>query len=541
MQAVDRPPGAVDYAAMRRRAFLNTLAAAPLAPAALAAAPSTPAQEKTWLFWDLWKLDTFTGAELRQGQARPRPEYVYEDPLLGSLSSWPSVSRDPESGKWRMYYGAAWRPLTLLAAESDDGLGWRPLASDVHTSAPAGQPKRAPHHLFTLPSGSGGSVYVDPDAADGYPYKLLAIQTNKIAKDRALASPEHPFHDLAKQTADAPRYFSDHLVIKSRDGRHWEADYAMVWNRPGWHPEPPVFGFHNAHTGRHAFTSRPGHGDRRVVLLDTADFREWSEPELLLQPDPLDQGLVEHYGMPVFPYAGAYVGLLWVFHINSTDRPSKYNRSLGWIDCQLAYSYDGRRFQRGPRRPFIPLSDPGEYGGGHLQPSAMAVVDDEIRIWSTAGKHTHGMGARMDEHGGRSGLAAITLHTLRKDGFFYLNSTGAWANVISKPLVLNRPGLTLNAAVPQGEILFQVTDVESRPITGFSFDECNAITDQDSTRLELTWSGSADRIVGKPVRLELRWLNGRVYALRGDWHFLDAQDWHLLEDGRSINPRWFDY
>lgn len=525
---------------MNRRSFLQTLSAVPAALAS-SAYGAEASDEKSWQFWDLWKLDTFTGAELRQGEPQLRSDLAYEDPLLGSLSSWPSVSRDPASGKWRMYYGAAWRPLTLLGAESEDGLHWTPMRTEEHASAPDGEPKQAPHHLFTLPSGSGGSVYVDPDAADGYPYKLLAIQTNRIAKERALALPAHPFHELANEVEGSPRYFSDHLVVKSRDGVRWEADYSMVWNRPGWHPEPPVFGFRNKHTGRHVFTSRPGHGDRRVALVDTGDFREWSEPELLMQPDPLDEGLIEIYGMPVFPYGGAYVGLPWVFHINSTDRPNKYNRSLGWIDCQLAYSFDGKRFQRGRRHAFIPRAAPGEYGGGHIQPSAMAAVGDEIRIWSTAGKHSHGMGALMEARGGRSGLAAITLHTLRKDGFTYLTSTGAWAHIISKPLALRSPDLTLNAAAPQGEVRCRIVDVEGRPIEGFDFADGRELVDVDATTLDLTWKGDWSSVVGKPVRLELRWLNGRVYALRGDWHFLDAQDWHLLEDGQAINPRWFDY
>ena len=514
---------------------------------ALAAAPSlaraAPPKNKTWLFWDLWKLDSLVGAELRQGEPRWRPQYNYEDPLLGSLSSWPSVSRDPETGKWRMFYSANWRPLQLLVAESEDGLRWKPAERPEFASAPTVEKKIAPHHVFTLPSGSGGSAYVDPKAVDGYRYKILAIQTHDHAKQRALGDSSHPFHELAKRTDGAPRFFSDHLVVKSRDGYRWEADYGAVWNKASWNPEPPVYGFYNSHSGKHTFTSRPGHGDRRVTILDTADFSDWSDPELLIQTDSLDDGLVEHYGMPVFPYEGAYVGLLWVFHINSTERPSKYNRSLGWIDCQLAHSYDGRRFQRGSRQPFLPLNPAGEYGGGHLQPSAMAVVDDEIRIWSTAGKHTHGMGDQMQERrGGREGLAAITLHTLRKDGFSYLASTGSWARIMSKPLVLNEPWLSVNASVPQGELRYQVTDVEAHPIPGFSFDECVPLVDSDLTDSPLRWKQARlDVILGKPVRLEVKWLNGRLYAFRGDWHFLDAQDWHLLEAGETLDQRWFDF
>ncbi len=440
-----------------------------------------------------------------------------------------------------MYYGAEWRPMTLLAAESEDGLAWRPLArpSSEFASSPAGEPKRAAHHLFTLPSGSGGSVYLDPVAEDGYPYKVFAIQTHGPARERALANPAHPFHDLANKQPKPLRYFSDHLVVKSRDGLRWEADYGAVWNKPGWTPEPPVYAFYNRHRRRHMLTSRPGHGDRRVVLLSSKDARSWADPELLLQPDPSDEPLLQFYGMPVFPYGGAYVGLLWTFHLNSTEPVGKYNRSLGWIDCQLAYSYDGLRFQRGLREPFLPRNAPGEYGGGHIQPSSLVLDRDEIRIYSTAGKHTHGMGARYAD---RPGSAAITVHTLRKDGFHYLESGGAWAHILSKPLQLRGDEIWMNAAAPQGEIRYQLTSVASEPLPGFEYENCAPLHRGDSTAWSLRWKEADLRsLTGRPIRLEIRWLNGRLYGFRGRWRFLDAQDWGLLEDERELDARWFDY
>lgn len=524
---------------MDRRSFLQSAA---LGLAAPAARPNpAPPQQKCWIFWDLWKLDSLHGATLRQGRPRWRPEHTHADPLLGSLSSWPAVHRDAESGRWRMYYGAAWRPLTLLAAESDDGLHWEPLArpASEFASAPGGQQKIAPHHLFTLPSGSGGSVYFDPVAADGYPYKLFAIQTHSIARERALADPSHPFHELARKTDDAPRYFSDHLVVRSRDGFRWEADYEAVWNKPGWHPEPPVYAFYNAARRRHTLTSRPGHGDRRVVILDSPDARQWSGPELLLQPDSTDEPLLQFYGMPVFPYGGAYVGLLWTFHLNSTDPVQKYNRSLGWIDCQLAYSYDGVRFQRGLREPFIPRTDPGELGSGHIQPSALVDTGDEIRIYSTGGQHSHGMGSRFDD---RRGMGAILCHTLRRDGFFYLESDGAWAQMTSKPMRLDSDSLTMNIEAPHGEARYQITDLEGRPLPGLRYDDCVPALETDDTAWTLRFREQSLRsALGKPVRIEVRWLHGRLYGFRGSWHFLDAQDMHLLDDGRPISPQWFDY
>ena len=40
-------------------------------------------------------------------------------------------------------------------------------------------------------------------------------------------------------------------------------------------------------------TVRPGWGDRRQCIQSTIDFRTWSGPESLLQPDALDEELIE--------------------------------------------------------------------------------------------------------------------------------------------------------------------------------------------------------------------------------------------------------
>jgi len=527
---------------MTRRDLLWSAAASGLASLpSVSAAASSSSEEKTWLFWDLWKLDMLQGAELRQGKPQLQPDASYEDPLLGSLSSWPAVIRSSDSGGWRMYYSAEWRPLTLLCAESEDGIRWRPMTRPAgeFASDPGGAKKIAPHHLYTLPSGSGGSVYADPVADDGYPCKIFAIQSGEITHARALNDENHQFHEYAKK-AQPQRYFSDHLTVVSKDGVRWKADYDAIWNKPHWHPEPPVYAYYNSRRAKHFMTSRPGHGDRRVVILDSNDARRWSEPELLFQPDPTDEPLIQFYGMPVIPYEGAFVGLLWVFHPAQFDVPDKYNYSLGRIDCQLAYSYDGVRFNRGFRQPLIGLEEQGKYGGGHFQPSSLTVVGDEIRIYSTAARHTHGMGSRFD--GRREGLAAITMHTLRRDGFTYLQSKGGWAGFVSKPWVLRGDSLTMNAAAPQGEIRYQVTTLESEPIPGLTFDDCVPLREGDSTAWRLRWKErSLGDVVGKPIRLAVRFLHGKIYSFRGDYHFIDAQDWHLLDGGKPIDPRWFDY
>jgi hypothetical protein len=431
-----------------------------------------------------------------------------------------------------MLYTTKWLPYTLMVAASDDGVRWQP-EPHPEIQPPEGE-KLAPHHLFTLPSGSGGGPYLDPVARDGYPFKVFAHQHGDPAVQRALANPKHYFHRLAKEGVNK-RCVVDHLTLVSRDGLHWKADFDAVWNQPAWHPEPPVYAYYIERLGVHAMTSRPGHGDRRVVIQTSEDARSWSGPELLLQPDPLDALLVQFYGMPVVAYEGQYVGLLWHFHCGDSTRLDRYNHYIGPLDCHLAYSFDGIRFQRAMRQALVPCNPPGEPGCGVIQTSCMVEAGEELRFYSSASKALHGMGES------RPGTIHILLHTLRRDGFQYLESTGNWGSFISKPLALFHPRLTVNAAAPSGEVRFQLTDLESRPLPGFTFEDCTPLRERDDTRWELRWKGSLETLLRKPIRLEVRMRHARIYAVRGDFHFPDAQDWHLLADGKEIDTRWFDY
>jgi len=523
---------------MNRRDFLQAVptAAATSAAASVAIAkvdPGAVAGSKTWLFWDLWKLDNLQGVTLRQGVARWRKEFTYQDPAVSSFSTWPLVYRDESAGKWRMLYTARWQPYTLLVAASEDGLHWKP---EPHPEiAPPGGSKVAPHHLFTLESGSGGGPYLDPRAADGNRFRVFAIQHGEPAVRRAQADPKHLFHAAARAGLKNKRIAVDHLTLVSRDGLHWKADYEAGWGQPGWHPEPPVYAFYNHRLKMHAMTSRTGHGERRVVIQTSRDARNWSGPELLLQPDPSDAPLVQFYGMPVVPYENHFVGLLWHFHIGDSTALNRYNHYIGPLDCHLAYSYDSVRFARGLRQPFIALNDPGEPGSGVIQTSCMVDAGEELRFYSSACTRMHG----LSEKG--AGAVHILLHTVRRDGFFYLESTGNWGSIISKPLALWDPTITVNAAAPTGEIQFQVTDLESNPIPGLTYDDCVALREGDQIRFPLRWKGSLEGVLRKPVRLAARFRHARLYAIRGNFHFLDAQDWLMLDEQLPIDTRWFDY
>ena len=524
---------------MNRRKFLRsvglvsaaTLATVPSsARSAWAEADGSPSKPKAWLFWDLWHLDRRHNLRHCQGEPTPRPEATYTHNVDG-LASWPTVCRMGDSGPWRMFYTASWKPYRLLVAQSDDGLNFEPLP--VPDVQPEGE-KVADNHVFTLAAGSGGGVYVDPVAADGCRFKVYAHQQGEPVYRRALADPTHRWHEIAKREG-VKRYMAEEMTLASRDGLHWQIRPEMNWGLPDWHPEPPIFGFWNHRLERHMMTVRPGWGDRRVCLQSTTDFRNWSGPELLLQPDPLDDELLELYGMPVFEYAGAYVGLLWVFHCETSEPTAGFNRFVGPLDCQLAYSYDGVRFVRGLRQPLIPRGAPGRHGCGGIEPSCLIETDDEIRIFSSGSKIQHGKGSSA-RRAGVTDFESILVHTLRKDGFMYLDSQGTWAGLTSKPLALLDPAIVMNAAAPFGEVHYQLTDLESRPVEGYTLDDCTPLVSGDSLSWPLRWRNrTGEELVGKIVRLELKFRAARIHAFRGNFHFIDAQDRWMLTDSKPID------
>ena len=81
---------------------------------------------KTWLFWDQWHIEHQDNVQVCQSKPKWIPEATYQDPGFDYLGFWPKVWRDAVSGQWRMLYFGSGAPLTLLAAESSDGIDWKP-------------------------------------------------------------------------------------------------------------------------------------------------------------------------------------------------------------------------------------------------------------------------------------------------------------------------------------------------------------------------------------------------------------------------------
>ena len=479
-------------------------------------------EPKTMLFWDYWKLQHADNVELVQG----RPEWVPEGTCYGAGSG--RVYFDEEVGKWRQLNAYT----DFYINESEDGIHWEP--AEFPDVVPEGG-KKAPNHVFRLP-GEGpapGWLYLDPVAADGYPYKIPVIESGPRVFERAIADPDHRWHDLAAECGEPRQHFMDHIVLVSRDGLTWETRTDYDWGQGLFSPEEPHFMFYNHLTGKHTLTVRPGLGDRRVCIMTTEDFKHWSEPRLILQPDLLDGKILEFYAMPVFPYGTHFVGFVWASHFASSEGPDWCVLHKGPQGPQLAYSPDGRMFVRPTREAFIEFNEPGEIGCHSIRPEGMVTLDDEIRIYSTGGLSAHGTPVpeeREDES------KALLLHTLRRDGFMYLRTKGYWGEFLTRPFAVFDGEFSMNAEALTGEVRYELRSWKNEPIEGYSFEECEPLRFDDTLRHPLRWQERRDlsELIGQVIRLRVKFYNARIYSFRGDYHFTDAHDLRLLNDGFEI-------
>lgn len=240
---------------------------------------------------------------------------------------------------------------------------------------------------------------------------------------------------------------------------------------------------------------RFGAGGRKVARSESSDFIHWSTPELVLAPDERDGPNTQFYGISIDLHEGVYVGMLWMFYIES--------KSVGRIDMQLCHSRDGRHWVRDPeRRVFIPNGPPGSWDFGDMRGACRSVIlEDRILIYYAGSQAPHGRGSEL-------GLGMdIGFATLRRDGWVSLDAGEGEATLVTKPFAHPGGELHINAEADTGWVKAEILDEDGKILLSSRALSENTL----DSPLDLGSEGLA-ALRDKTVRLNLAAKNARVYS-----------------------------
>ena len=398
-----------------------------------------------------------------------------------------SVYRDPDSGRYQMWYqagalGAApdrAHQCVVCYAESEDGLHWDKPNLGVHAF---GEEKDT--NIVLIGSGLGSrygcSVVVDPGDSGDRRYKMAYYDHGYDASGQVCAglfvafSPDGiHWHKYPDDSAHPDRAASSHRPVLAYWGAWYGdripladeigAEYGVL--RPSdaldaiWDPNLRRWVIYtkiwlNTPEGTYAWK-------RGVGRVTSEDFLHWSDLEVVLYPDEFDPPGMEMHHAPVFYHQGCYFGLM--------QRTDPQVRG-GIMDIELVISRDGLRFERPFRdEMFIPLAAGGEreWDGGSIFSNATPIrLEDELRLYY--GGYSQGtLTADDTRHISGVGLATLQLH--RFAGLRPLQYSGV---VSLKPRDLSRyRTLRLDAEINQGRILCEITHRSGFRVRGYTREE----------------------------------------------------------------------
>lgn len=438
----------------------------------------------TQLFFDDSRLFGRGGTTRTYGT--PALACEYSDPAFSTDYCSPWVLR--VDGQYVMLYMGTHRSSkqhAVLAAVSDDGLHFVPLDC---TDVPLAN-RLSDNEIMPLAAGEEPlTVYDDPAAPPSCRFRMIMTRLDWDVRFGAYGS-----------------------VLSSPDLIHWTETLHEI---PGFASEPVGGAFYNEARGCTTIIHRRTWGFREAGYQDTADFVHFTEHEVCLRQDSLDDPLDEIYGMPAFSYAGMYIGFACLYTDNQPSRCTKF--APGNTYPQLAYSWDGHHWQRSLRQSFLP-----EYRG---QPSLFWLTsmqplpDGSLALYGTHSDEPHGTAFHENKTG------VIRVWTLRRDGFIGLHADDD-ATVTTREFLYHGGDIRINldascatCAVLDSTGLNGDVNVfgSGHPVPGFDHGDCAPFSGSDTDWVPSFSGGSLDRFIGKTILIEIRYREGTLWSVSGE-------------------------
>lgn len=397
-------------------------------------------------------------------------------------------------GKFRMlYYGhsKAYSGKKLFAAESFDGINFTPERFDEAAN------KTYPHEIMNIEPG----------------WEIADVFEDKYCKN-----PEQRYKMLVAVHVFDEIRMSD-KIFTSGDLLNWTIMEGVSW---GNDTEPMACVFYNKHKKVYTIIERPFWGVRCAGYKETADWENFTEYRYCVNVDSLDEKLSEIYGMFAFEYDGMYIGLPHLYRGLKSEFNAKYKNGI--IDTELAYSYDGRYWQRSIREPFIS-------GMGCDEPYYLTWItsmrkggDGKVYFYGSVSEQEHGPAFHNPQN------AKIVTYSMREDGFISLvtEKPKETSSIITREKLWEGGELHLNLKAKRATVGVFVTDdselVEgnllgfARPIEGYTHEDCIPLSGDLTDWVPKFKDGrKIDELSGKTLVFELRLEEGEVFSLSGDY------------------------
>jgi hypothetical protein len=422
--------------------------------------------------------------------------------------SYPSTARDPETGKFHLWYTvtnpdagrrdrearAAGRLEDFLAAadgvNSATGIAYAQSEDGIHWQRPA---------VGTGPRKGTNVVYVGNKGVTAG-----CVMQGLFKND--------PARKFTAYFTDWLRYgHGGHGYAHSPDGIHWTPDPANPFifgesdsnNCIIKNPFGPGYLLYERPWESAAWGWVKGNHRKRIAGCWSPDGYNWSRPKTVLCPDELED--FDYYGISVFEHDGVLFGLL-------SDRHPKKET----MDIHLIFSRDGANWEKLPtRQTLLPRGPDGSFDSGMVLPAYNPInVNGDLRLYY-AGRptlHDDNVSPSYRE------TCGIGLATFKKGRLIGRRADSDLGILLTHPFTIEADRLCIDVATAgngwvEAELVeFDEKTPGGKQLPGFAREDFDKFTG-DSTGHELSWRGkNVASLKGRLVRLRVGIRMGTIWS-----------------------------
>lgn len=429
------------------------------------------------LLLDDYLIAEITGLErvVLQPQRDPAiPNPIVTGPEDACFQPYLTVLRDPQTGHWRIWYGARREDRNatrshLATLTSEDGIHFN-----------------RPHRICKTPEIQFGSEVIDrgtghPDPSARYVYsywldggmRLLRSADGLTWRPLVEGIVLSHDHDITGIDWDPLRHVYVAAVSTHTTGANWS-------------------------------------GRRRTTLMSfSQDLAHWEKPWFVLcASDALDEGDTQFYAMDGYLTRGPLRIALVKILRDDLKAHGTQDGSFGRAHTSLAWSRDGRTWVRDRARFFEPDDDPQAWDHAHAWIDEQLVVDDCVYLYYGGYKQGHKVN-RFEER--QIGLVTMPLdrYVARRAG------ASVPGRLKTVPIKLDEAThrLRVNTNSVGGSLRVQVREAKTNNVVpNMRFEDCMPIV-ADALQQPVQWQRAklSDQ-QGKTIQLEFELTGGDLFA-----------------------------